>query len=66
MDMRDPTWGWNVEMAMKAAQLELRVLEIPMPYRARAGGRSKISGSVIGTVRAGFRMVTAVYRYRNA
>ncbi|MCA9570671.1 MAG: glycosyltransferase family 2 protein, partial [Myxococcales bacterium] len=53
LEMEDPTWGWNVEMQMKAVKRGLRILEIPLPYRRRRAGRSKISGSLQGAVRAG-------------
>ncbi len=62
--MEDPTWGWNVEMQLKAVRHGLRVVEIPLPYRARARGRSKISGSLRGAARAGVRILYAVNRYR--
>ena len=62
--MEDPTWGWNVEMQMKAVHHGLRILEIPLPYRSRTLGESKISGSLIGASRAGVRILLAVYRYR--
>jgi glycosyltransferase involved in cell wall biosynthesis len=63
--MEDPTWGWNVEMQMKAVHHGLRILEIPLPYRCRARGRSKISGSLRGAARAGVRILYAVHRYRS-
>jgi len=66
MEMSDPTWGWNVEMHLKAVNRSLRVIEIPMPYRRRRHGRSKISGTLIGTTRAGYRILQAVARYRDA
>lgn len=62
--MEDPTWGWNVEMQMKAARQGLRVLEIELPYRARKRGKSKISGSLRGALRAGVRILWAVNHYR--
>jgi glycosyltransferase involved in cell wall biosynthesis len=62
--MSDPTWGWNVEMQLKAAKLGLRIVEVPLPYRARKAGESKISGSVRGSLRAGWRILWAVRRYR--
>lgn len=62
--MVDPTWGWNVEMQMKAVHHGLRIVEIPLPYRARAYGRSKISGTLAGVARAGGRILWAVHRYR--
>lgn len=64
LQMEDPTWGWNVEMQMKAVQHDLRIIEVALPYRKRRSGRSKISGSVRGTVRAGSRILWAVHRYR--
>ena len=63
--MEDPTWGWNVEMQMKAAHAGLRVLEVPLPYHARTKGESKISGSLSGAARAGVRILAAVHRYRH-
>ncbi len=53
LDMQDRTWGWTVEMQYKAATRGLRTLEIDTPYRRRHAGKSKISGSVTGSVRAG-------------
>jgi len=64
LGMVDATWGWNVEMGLKAVRHDLRILEVPMPYRRRHAGRSKISGTVRGTVRAGARILWAVARYR--
>lgn len=66
LELVDPTWGWNVEMQIKAARRGLRVREVPLPYRRRAAGRSKISGTVRGTLRAGARILWAVHRYRDA
>ena len=56
LDMRETTYGWNIEMQMKAARLGLRIVEIPVPYRCRIGGESKVAGSVRGTVRASLRI----------
>ena len=58
--MREMTYGWNIEMQMKAARAGLRILEVPMPYRCRAGGQSKVAGSLRGTLRAGWRIVSDV------
>ncbi len=66
LGMVDPTWGWNVEMQVKAARAGLRVVEIPVPYRARPRGESKISGSVRGALRAGVRILWAVRYYARA
>lgn len=63
LKMRDPTWGWNVEMQMKAAFLKLRVEEKDIPYRKRVYGQSKISGSLWGSVKAGSKILFAVAQY---
>jgi len=62
LDMREMTYGWNLEMQMKAARLRLRILEVPMPYRCRAGGQSKVAGSLRGTLRAATRIVATFVR----
>jgi glycosyltransferase involved in cell wall biosynthesis len=64
LGMEDPTWGWNVEMQLKAVRRGLRICEIPLPYRPRVAGRSKISGTLRGTVIAGGRILWAVRYYR--
>lgn len=58
--MRDRTWGWTVEMQFKAARLGLRVRELDVPYRRRRAGHSKISGSLIGSMRAGIRIIATI------
>jgi glycosyltransferase involved in cell wall biosynthesis len=60
--MTDRTWGWNVEMQIKAVRAGLRIQEIPVSYRDRIG-YSKISGSVRGSIAAGFRILYTVFRY---
>jgi glycosyltransferase involved in cell wall biosynthesis len=65
LGMVDPTYGWNVEMQMKAVRRGLRIVEVPLPYRARARGVSKISGSLSGAARAGVRILWSVHHYRN-
>lgn len=50
--MREATYGWNLEMQMRAAAEGLRVMEIPVNHRRRAGGVSKVSGNLIGALRA--------------
>ena len=64
LQMEDPTWGWNVEMQLKAIEHGLRVVELPLPYRRREKGESKISGNLRGAARAGIRILYAVYRYK--
>ena len=62
LQLQDQDFGWNVEMQAKAARLRLRVREIPVGYRRRASGRSKISGTLTGSVRAGFKIIWTIYR----
>jgi glycosyltransferase involved in cell wall biosynthesis len=52
LGMREMTFGWNVEMQVRAARQGLRVLEVPVPYSNRLGGRSKVAGSLKGTIKA--------------
>jgi glycosyltransferase involved in cell wall biosynthesis len=60
--MRETTYGWNIEMQMKAARMGLRILEVPMPYRRRIGGTSKVAGSIRGSFRAACRIAAAFVR----
>ena len=62
LDMREMTYGWNLEMQMKAARRGLRILEMPVSGRCRIGGTSKVAGSLRGTLRAGFRIVATFVR----
>jgi glycosyltransferase involved in cell wall biosynthesis len=61
LNMRDPAFGWTVEMQVKAAKLHLRCLEVPVSYRRRIG-RSKISGSLVGSVRAAAGILGTIAR----
>ena len=62
LDMQDTTYGWTVEMQLKAAKHGLRCREVPVQYRKRIGV-SKISGTVRGTVLAGYKILTTIFRY---
>ncbi|MGH1571823.1 glycosyltransferase family 2 protein [Methylobacterium sp. P31] len=62
LHLREMTYGWNIEMQMQAARAGLRILEVPLPYRRRAGGTSKVAGSLAGTVRAGGKIVSTYLR----
>jgi len=62
LGMREMTYGWNIEMQMRAARAGLRILEIPVDYRRRSGGTSKVAGSLRGTLRAGVRIVATFVR----
>ncbi len=61
LNMQDRTWGWTVEMQFKAARQKLRVLEIDVPYRKRRSGKSKISGSLIGSAKAGTKIISTIF-----
>lgn len=63
LHMTDRTWGWTIEMQVKAAEAALRTVEIPVRTRPRIG-RSKISGSVTGTMRAAARMIAMIVSLR--
>ena len=56
LGMREMTYGWNLEMQMRAAKAGLRILEVPVAHRRRLGGASKVSGTVMGTVKAALRI----------
>jgi glycosyltransferase involved in cell wall biosynthesis len=62
LGMREETYGWNLEMQMKAARAGLRILEIPVDHRRRAGGESKVSGTLRGTFVAGARIIATLVR----
>lgn len=60
--MNDPNFGWTAEMQVKALRHGLRVIEVPVSYRKRVGV-SKITGTIAGTVRAGYKILWTVLRY---
>jgi glycosyltransferase involved in cell wall biosynthesis len=62
IDMKDKTYGWTVEMQLKAAKQKFRVTEIPVKYRVRIG-HSKVSGTVKGTIGAGYKIITTIFKY---
>jgi glycosyltransferase involved in cell wall biosynthesis len=53
LGMKELTYGWNLEMQMRAARAGLRILEIPVDYRRRYAGQSKVAGNLLGSIRAG-------------
>lgn len=61
--MREPTYGWPTEMIVKAARAKVRIVEVPASYGARVGGESKVSGTLRGTVLAGYRMLALTLKY---
>jgi glycosyltransferase involved in cell wall biosynthesis len=64
MQMREMTYGWNLEMQIKAVRMGLRVVEIPVDYRCRIGGESKVSGNAWASVKAGVRILGVLARVR--
>lgn len=62
LNMQDKTYGWTVEMQLKAAKLGMACVEVPVGYRKRIGF-SKISGTVKGTILAGYKIITTIFRY---
>ena len=61
--MRETTYGWPTEMVVKAARRRARIVEVPASYRARLGGESKVSGTLRGTLLAGYRMLALTLKY---
>jgi glycosyltransferase involved in cell wall biosynthesis len=66
LELREMTYGWNIEMQMQAARSGLRILEVPLPYRRRAGGNSKVAGSLRGTLQASSRIIATFLRVATA
>jgi glycosyltransferase involved in cell wall biosynthesis len=63
LNMQDKTYGWTVEMQLKAAKQKLRSTEVPVNYRRRIG-KSKISGTISGTLKAGYKILYTIFKYR--
>ncbi len=62
MRMSDPTYGWTVEMQVKAAKLGLRCKEVPVCYRKRIG-MSKVTGTLAGTIKASVKILFIIFKY---
>jgi glycosyltransferase involved in cell wall biosynthesis len=62
LQMSEPTYGWNLEMQIKAAQHKLRIKEIPVNYRRRIGGTSKVSGNLKASLKAATRILEVLIR----
>lgn len=62
MGMSEMTYGWSLEMQIKAAQHRLRIREIPVDYRRRIGGTSKVSGDMAASFRAATRILEVLFR----
>jgi hypothetical protein len=63
LDMREMTYGWPVEMIVKAARQGARIVELPISYRPRSAGVSKVGGTVRGTILATYRILRTTFRY---
>jgi len=62
LKMQDKTYGWTIEMQLKAIKAKMKTSEIPVAYRKRIGV-SKVSGTIKGTVLAGYKILTAIFKY---
>ena len=63
LGMQEMTYGWNLEMQLRAGRAGLRILEIPVDNRQRIGGESKVSGNLRGTWNAGRKIIAAFVRF---
>jgi len=61
--MREMTYGWTVEMIVKAARRKCRIVEVPVSYRKRLSGESKVSGNLRASLKAGWRIITVTLRH---
>ncbi|HEX4714014.1 MAG TPA: glycosyltransferase family 2 protein [Ktedonobacteraceae bacterium] len=63
LHMREMTFGWPVEMLVKMARAHYRVIELPIHYRRRSHGRSKVAGTIAGSLKAAYFMLSTTLRY---
>ena len=63
LEMRDENFGWTIEMQIKAIRKKLRMHEVPVSYRRRVGV-SKISGTISGSIRAGYKIISTILKFR--
>lgn len=63
LQMREMTFGWPVEMLIKAAKARYHIVEAPLHYRCRSHGRSKVAGTLVGSVKAAYCMLSTTFRY---
>lgn len=66
LNMREMTFGWPVEMLVKGARVRYRIVELPIHYRQRSHGRSKVAGTIAGSVKAAYYMLRTTLRYLRA
>lgn len=63
LGMREMTFGWPVEMLVKMARAHCRIVELPIHYRRRSHGHSKVAGSIAGSIKAAYYMLRTTLRY---
>jgi glycosyltransferase involved in cell wall biosynthesis len=63
LDMKDKTFGWTVEMQIKALKHNLKITEVPVKYRKRIGV-SKVTGTFSGTMKAGYKILWTIFKYK--
>ncbi len=66
LGMTELTYGWNLEMQVRAGHARLRTREVPLPYGRRSAGRSKVAGNLRGTLRASARLIQVLIRLRGS
>ena len=66
IDMREMTFGWPVEMLVKATRAHYRILELPIHYRHRSHGHSKVASTISGSIKAAYCMLSTTFRYAGA
>jgi len=62
LQMKDTTYGWTVEMQVKAAKKKYKFIEVPVDYRERIGV-SKVTGTIKGTIMAGYKIIFTIFKY---
>ncbi len=65
LDMQEMTFGWPTEMQVKSLALDKRVIEVPASWHNRRAGVSKVSGTIKGSILAGYYILGSTFRYRN-
>lgn len=63
LGMKDQTYGWTVEMQVKAVKQKMTTCELPVKYRQRGAGVSKVAGTLKGTILAGYKIITTIFKY---
>lgn len=63
LEMEDKNYGWTVEMQIKAVKHNLVCMNVPVKYKKRAGGESKVSGTIKGSLLAGVKIIKTIFKY---